>query len=95
MLTQTKIESAVPRKFGLVKRILHRTLLRPISATILAAIGIFGGVSALFIGLLCVVIHGLVASDRSFDRVGTVLLIIAIPLILIGSVFLDEVGGNQ
>lgn len=79
----------------MVKRILERTVLRPMPAAIIAATGIFGGVASLFIGLVCVAIHSVATSDRAFDQVGTVLLIIAIPMILVGSIFLDEVEINK
>jgi hypothetical protein len=66
-------------------------VLRPVVCALCASIGIFGGLSALFVGILCVVIHASIAGDRVFDSVGTVLLIAAIPMILIGSIFLDEI----
>jgi hypothetical protein len=66
--------------------------IRPLVRSILAASGIFGGIAALFIGLVCVVAHGVLPHDAVFDRVGSVLLICAIPLMLAGSLFLDEVG---
>jgi hypothetical protein len=56
----------------------------------MAGLGIFGGVSSLFAGVISAVIHGLLPS-YGLDRGSTVLLVIAIPMILIGSVFLDEV----
>jgi len=65
--------------------------LRPTIFSILATLGIFGGISALFVGLVFVVIHGVLSGDVTFNRVGTGLLIVAIPMILIGSVFLDEI----
>ena len=69
----------------------RQTILNSVVCSIGAAVGIFGGISALFAGLLCVLIHGLLAGDRMFSGVATVLLIIAIPMILAGSVFLDEI----
>ncbi|MEO6050396.1 MAG: hypothetical protein ABIP78_03590 [Pyrinomonadaceae bacterium] len=74
---------------------LRRTLLNPLFCSVLASFGIFGGISALFIGLICVVVHSLVAADKVFDSVGTILLKAAIPMILIGSVFLDEIPGKK
>lgn len=71
---------------------LRRFVLRPSVCSICASFGIFGGLSALFIGLVCVVVHAIAASERVFDRVGTVLLILAIPTILTGSIFLDEIN---
>jgi len=63
--------------------------LRSWICSLFAAFGIFGGLASLFIGLVLIVIHSLISSDQIFDRVGTGLLIVAIPMILIGSVFLD------
>ena len=70
----------------------RHTLLSPFVCSVLAAGGIFGGISSLFTGLICVVIHSFLRGDHAFDSVGTVLLIIAIPMILAGSVFLDQMG---
>jgi hypothetical protein len=69
--------------------------LRPTVFSILATLGIFGGISALFVGLVFVVIHGVLSGDVTFNRVGTGLLIVAIPMILLGSVFLDEIEGKK
>ena len=69
--------------------------IRPVVFSILASLGIFGGISSLFVGLVCVVIHGIVSHDVVFDRVGTVLLIIAIPMILTGSMFIDEINAKD
>ena len=63
--------------------------------SILAAFGIFGGISSLFVGIVFVILHGIIAGDLTFDRVGTGLLIVAIPMILIGSIFIDKVGDNN
>ncbi len=73
----------------------RKVLLSPMVCSILAALGIFGGISSLFVGIVSVVIHGLVSGDTLFDRVGTFLLIVAIPMILIGSIFLDEIPGKK
>ena len=73
---------------------LRQKLLTPFVCSILASLGIFGGISSLFVGIVCVVVHAVVSHDRVFDRVGTVLLILAIPMILIGSVFLDEINNK-
>jgi hypothetical protein len=70
---------------------LRRAVLSPFLCSVLASIGIFGGISALFSGLVCVIVHAALAGDTAFDRVGTVLLIAAIPMILVGSIFLDEI----
>jgi hypothetical protein len=69
----------------------RNALLTPFVSAVLASFGIFGGISSLFVGIVSVIIHGVVSGDRLFDRVGTILLIVAIPMILIGSVFLDEI----
>src|SRR5438477_13001395 len=71
--------------------LIRKALLTPMVCSILASVGIFGGISSLFVGLVCVLIHGLVSADTVFDRVGTALLIAAIPMILVGSIFLDEI----
>lgn len=63
--------------------------------SVLASLGVFGGVSFLFVGIVCVVIHGIALNDIVFDRVGTFLLIISIPMILIGSIFLDEINSKN
>ena len=65
--------------------------LRPVLFSILAMFGIFGGISALFVGLVLIVLHGIVSGDVMFDRAGTVVLVAAIPMILIGSIFLDAI----
>lgn len=74
-----------------VKCRLRRTILSPLFCSIAASFGVFGGIAALFIGLVCVILHAIVPHDTAFDTVGTVLLISAIPMILVGSVFLDEI----
>ena len=75
--------------------ILRRKRLRPAIYAVLASSGIFGGISALFIGLVFVVLHGLLSADIVFNRAGTVLLIVAIPMILLGSIFVDEIEGKE
>lgn len=74
-----------------VRNATRRTLLRPLPCSIFAAAGIFGGISSLFVGLACIVIHAVIPTEMVFDRAGTFLLVVAIPMILIGSVFLDEI----
>jgi hypothetical protein len=68
---------------------------RPAVYSILASLGIFGGISALFVGLVFVVIHGVLSADVIFNKVGTGLLIVAIPMILLGSIFIDEIEGKK
>ena len=70
---------------------LRKALLTPFVCSVMASIGMFGGMSALFVGAMCVVFHGVLKQDVFFSQVGTILLIIAIPMILLGSVFLDEI----
>lgn len=83
------------RASGWFGRAIKKSILKPLPCSILAATGIFGGIAALFIGLVCIVLHGIVPHDATFSQVGTVLLVVAIPMILIGSVFLDEIDGNK
>ncbi len=73
------------------RRPLPNTRMRPLIFSILAILGIFGGISALFVGIVCVIIHGAFSHDVVLNQVGTGLLIVAIPMILIGSIFLDEI----
>ena len=93
---KTELDAAIiaTRTTGRVSRVMHRTVLRPLPCSILAATGIFGGLSALLTGLACVVLHAIVPGDSAFSSVGTILLVVAIPMILIGSIFLDEIGSN-
>lgn len=92
-----KIESKIIEREDLDRRAdrsgqrLRRIILSPLLCSALASVGIFGGISALFTGLVCVFLHVVVAGDKAFDSVGTVLLISSIPMILVGSIFLDEI----
>ena len=70
---------------------LRKALLTPFVCSVMASVGMLGGMSALFVGAMCTVCHGVLKQDVLFSQVGTVLLIIAIPMILLGSVFLDEI----
>jgi hypothetical protein len=58
--------------------------------TVLGLLGILGGVSGLFAGMICVIIHLILLPEQTFDRVGTVLLIMAIPMLLAGSLCMGE-----
>ena len=80
---------------GARRRPKSNTRLRPVVFSVLAMFGIFGGIAALFVGLVFVVLHGVVSGDVIFNRAGTVTLIAAIPMILIGSIFLDEIEGKK
>src|SRR4051812_45094303 len=72
-------------------RRLRKRLLNPLLCSICATFGIFGGLSSLLIGLVCVLVHAAIPNENLFDRMGTVLLISGIPLILLGSIFIDQI----
>lgn len=78
-----------------VRSAMRKSVLRPFSCSIFAAVGIFGGLSSLFVGLVSVMIHAMVPVEKVFDRVGTILLVAAIPMILVGSVFLDAIDCDK
>ena len=64
---------------------------KKLAYALFASFGIFGGISSLFVGIVSVIIHSLLVGDTVFNRLGTGLLIVAIPIILAGSIFLDEI----
>lgn len=72
-------------------RRLRSVLLNRTVCSIGASLGIFGGVSSLASGVLCVVIHSVIPADEIFGRAATALLILGIPLLLAGAVFMDEI----
>ncbi|MEQ1605749.1 MAG: hypothetical protein ABL999_12860 [Pyrinomonadaceae bacterium] len=74
---------------------LRKKILTPGVCSVAAGAGIFGGIAFLFAGLICVILHEIIPADFVYNQVGTTLLISAIPMILIGSVFLDEIRGND
>jgi hypothetical protein len=74
---------------------LRKTVLTPLVCSVLASFGIFGGISSLFVGIVLVILHSILKNERMFDQVGTGLLIVAIPMILVGSIFLDEIAGKK
>jgi hypothetical protein len=76
---------------GTGRRSVRKALLTPAVCSVCATFGIFGGIASLFVGIVFVVLHTLVTNDRMFDHLGTGLLIVAIPMILLGSIFLDEI----
>ena len=82
---------AVPKERGR----LRKKVLTPGVCSVAAALGVFGGIAFLFAGLACVILHEIISGDVVYNQVGTTLLISAIPMILIGSVFLDEIRGND
>lgn len=57
---------------------------------ILAFAGVFGGVLSIFTGFIFTIVHSVLKGDVTFDRIGTVLMIIAIPLMLLGGHFMDK-----
>lgn len=76
---------------SLTRRSIRKAILTPMVCSILTSFGIFGGISSLFVGIVSVIIHSMVVGDAIFNRLGTGLLIVAIPMILVGSIFLDEI----
>lgn len=82
---------AVPKERGK----LRKKILTPGVCSIAAGLGVFGGIAFLFAGLICVILHEIIPADFVYNQVGTTLLISAIPMILVGSVFLDEIRGND
>lgn len=69
---------------------LRRRILNRLVCSVLASLGIFGGISSLVAGCLSVVLHGIIPGDTLFGDAGTALLVLGIPLLLLGSVLLDE-----
>lgn len=74
---------------------LRKKILTPGLCSVAAGLGVFGGIAFLFAGLICVILHEIIPADIIYNQVGTTLLISAIPMILVGSVFLDEIRGND
>src|SRR5689334_21143455 len=70
---------------------IRQFVFRPVVCSVCAFLGVFGGLLSLFLGLFCVVVHAVVPADHIFNRAGTILLIAGIPMMLAGSVFLDEI----
>ena len=98
---ERKIEIITPEMTAVDLQFRRRGLSRSksdkqtLAYALLASFGIFGGISALFVGIVSVIIHAVVASDILFDRIGTALLIAAIPMILFGSFFVDGIEGKK
>lgn len=69
----------------------RRRVFTPTVSSIGAAVGIFGGIAALFIGLVCCIIHEMVRADHVYNQAATTLLVMAIPMIMLGSILLDEI----
>jgi len=55
----------------------------------LACACLIGGISAPLLGLALIIIHTILVNDNLFNQIGTGLMIISIPLLLMGSHFLD------
>ena len=89
-IKQVELTSTLPER-----RKVRRELMTPLACSILASFGIFGGIASLFIGIVFVVLHNVAPAHAIFDRVGTGLLIVAIPMILMGSIFLDEIDASN
>lgn len=73
----------------------RKMLLTPDVCSIGATVCIFGGISSLVAGLICIAIHCVVPSDAVFANVGTGLLILGIPMLLVGSAFLDGIDKTR
>ena len=58
-------------------------ILDPTTCSILAAIGMFGGLLSIAFGLFCAILDGIVANDTVFEQVSVALLMSGIPLMLI------------
>ncbi len=63
---------------------------RTILFSALAAAFLGGGFAAPFFGLVFFIFHSLRLSEELFSKIGTFLMIIAIPMMLCGSHFLDK-----
>jgi hypothetical protein len=74
---------------------LRTKLLPPMVCSILASIGIFGGLSSITAGFFCAVIHEALAGETAFGQVSTVLMIMGIPMMLLGSILIDEIGPKE
>ena len=56
---------------------------------VLAILGIYGGILAIGVGFGAAIVHSFIPGDAIFDRLGTVLMILGIPLMIMGGHFLD------
>lgn len=73
------MNSNVNRENSIVQDIVRQGSSRPMVVSpffcsIAAGFGVLGGISALFIGLLCVLVHGLFPTETAFDTVLTFLM---------------------
>lgn len=95
MMSEIEVKGVDLKNSLTARRSIRKAILTPMVCSLLASFGIFGGISALFVGIVSVIIHTMIAGDRTFDRFGTGLLILAIPMILAGSIFIDEIEINK
>lgn len=77
------------------RKSLKSVVISPLVCSVCASFGIFGGISSIFAGLLCIITHIALTTDTMFEKVGTVLMIAGIPLLLMGSIFLDEIESKN
>ena len=89
------ILAETPRATVQGARSLRKLILNPLVCSVGASVGIFGGISSLVTGVICIVLHAVVPNDAVFNRAGTTLLILGIPMLLAGSVFLDDLGNKE
>lgn len=82
-------------RFSKKSETLRKKILKPGFCSVAAGVGVLGGIAFLFTGLVCVVLHEIISADVIYNKVGTTLLIAAIPMILVGSIFLDEIRGTD
>lgn len=52
--------------------------------------GICGGIAAILAGFIFIIIHTALQGDTTFDEIGTILMIGAIPLMFLGGHFMDK-----
>jgi len=57
---------------------------------ILAFISIVGGLFAIFVGFISIIFHAVLKDDVLLSQIGTVLMMISIPMLLVGGHFMDK-----
>ena len=67
---------------------------RRVTKVALAFACLFGGFASSGIGFVLLIFHE-IFNDSVLNSIGTVLMIVSIPLILLGSVFMDSVDGSR
>jgi hypothetical protein len=55
---------------------------------------LLAGFATPLVGLMLLIFHEMF-NDGLLNRIGTVLMIVSIPLILLGSIFMDSIDGNH